>query len=172
MVLLGQQEDGGEAPSEVRLAFPDGIAASLVPGSRSVLLSSGRNKAAARLIPLGLPAHDRSTDAGSIAVEGREVVVRQAGEGRRRWIPLLICWGKSPTTWRTLTVSHRSRACREDVAVAARVAWGPSEEGLVVYRSLGPTAPRSFLGHQTGVRFLVGAFTRSGDVRPFLKVDS
>ena len=172
MALLGHQEDGGEPTTEIRLAVPEGIEASVVPGSRSVLLSAGRKKPTARLIPLGLPSHDRATDRGSVAVEGREVVVRRAGEGRRRWLPVLICWGKPPTTWRPLTVSQRSRACREDVAFAARVAWGPSDEGLVVYRSLGPSAPRSFLGHQTAARFLVGTFTRSGDVRPILKVDS
>ena len=172
MVLLGQQEDGREPTSEVRLALPDGIEASIVAGSRAILLSSGRGKSTARLIPLGLPAHDRPTDLGSIAIEGHEVVVRQSGEGRRRWLPVLICWGRAPTTWRALTVSHRSKACRGDVAVAARVAWGSNDEGLVVYRSLGPPELRAFLGHQTKARFLVGAFTRAGDVRPILKVDA
>jgi hypothetical protein len=51
------------------------------------------------------------------------------------------------------------------------VAWGPGSEGLVVYRSLAPPALRNFLGHQTGARFLVGSFTKSGDVRPILKLD-
>ena len=171
IALLGQQTDGGPPHDEIRLALPDGIESTFVEGSRAILLSSGRGKPSARLIPLGLPAHDRPTDRGSIVLEGREVVIRQVGEGRRRWLPVLVCWGKAPTTWRPLTVSYRSKANRPDEAVAARVAWGSSDEGLVVYRSLGPPALRSFLGHQTGARFLVGAFTRSGDIRPILKVD-
>ncbi len=171
MALLGQQDDGGGASSEVRFDLGDGVEARPIEGSRALLLSTGRGQPTARLIPLGLPSHDRPTDLGSIAVEGRQVVIRQAVEGRRRWLPILICWGKPPTTWRSLTVAYRSKTCRGDVAVAARVAWGRRDEGLVVYRSLGPPALRSFLGHQTGARFLVGAFTRSGDVRPILKVE-
>ncbi len=172
MALLGQQDEGGESGSEIRVDLAEGVEASFVTGSRAVLLSAGRGRPTARLIPLGLPAHDRPTDAGSIGVEGRQVVIRHQGEGRRRWISALLCWGKPPTTWRSATVAERSKACRADLASAARVAWGPRDEGLVVYRSLGPAALRSFLGHQTGARFLVGAFTRSGDVRPLLKVDA
>jgi hypothetical protein len=171
LALLGQQTDGGPSDHEMRLALPEGIEPSRVEGSRAVLLSTGRGKPSARLIPLGLPSHDRPTDRGSIAIEGREVVIRQSGEGRRRWLPVLVCLGKAPTSWRPQTVAYRSKTSREDDALAFRVTWGPSEEGLVVYRSLGPAALRSFLGHQTGARFLVGSFTRSGDVRPILKVD-
>jgi hypothetical protein len=171
MALLGQQEDGPGDASEVRLDLGDGIEASFVEGSRAILLSSGRGQPTARVLPLGLPSHDRATDLGSFAVEGRQLVLRQAGAGRSRWLALLICWGKAPSTWRPATVAYRSRACRGGVAVATRVAWGPRDEGLVVYRSLAKPALRSFLGHQTGARFLIGAFDRSGDVRPILKVD-
>jgi hypothetical protein len=170
MALVGQQEDGGDS-SEVRFDLGEGIEAVPVEGSRALLLSGGRRQPTARLIPLGLPSHDRPTDLGSIALEGRRVVIRQAGEGRRRWVSALVCWGKPPTTWRRSTVAYRSKACRDDVAIAVRVAWGVRDEGLVIYRSLGPPALRSFLGHQTGARFLVGAFTRAGEVRPILKVD-
>ena len=85
---------------------------------------------------------------------------------------LLIAWGKPPTLWRTLTVASKSKACRPDVASAVRVGWGSGAEGLVVYRSLAPAALRNFLGHQTGARFLVGTFSKSGDVRPILKLDA
>jgi hypothetical protein len=172
MALLGQQDDGGGASSEVRLELGEGVEATPIEGSRALLLSGGRGQPTARLLPLGLPGHDMPTDLGSIAVEGRQVVIRQGGEGRRRWLPTLICWGKAPTTWRPLTVAQRSKACRGDVAAAVRVAWGPRNEGLVVYRSLASPTLRSFLGHQTSSRFLVGAFTRSGEIRPILKVYS
>lgn len=171
LAILGQQDDGRGASSEVRLDLGEGVEALPIAGSRSLLLSTGRNRPSARLIPLGLPSHDRPTELGSIAVEGRQVVIRQVGEGRRRWLPVLVCWGKAPTNWRPLTVAFRSKACRADVAFAARVAWGPRDEGLAIYRSLAAPALRSFLGHQTAARFLVGAFTREGDVRPIVKLD-
>ena len=56
LALLGQQDDGAGPASEVRLALPDGIEATPVEGSRALLLSAGRGKPTARLIPLGLPA--------------------------------------------------------------------------------------------------------------------
>ncbi len=84
---------------------------------------------------------------------------------------MLICWAKPPKLWRPLTVSYRSKTTPSSQAVAVRVAWGLRDEGLVVYRSLGPSALRSFLGHQSNSWFLVGAFTMTGDVRPILKID-
>ena len=48
---------------------------------------------------------------------------------------------------------------------------GSGDEGLLIYRSLAPPALRSVLGHQTSARFLVGLFTREGDVVPIIKVD-
>jgi hypothetical protein len=170
IALLGQQDEGSDPSSEVRFELGEGIEASPIEGSRALLLSAGRGQPTARLIPLGLPSHDRPTDLGSIAIEGRLVVIRQVIGGRRLWLPTLICWGKPPTTWRPLTVAKQGKTCREDAAVAFRVSWGPRSEGLVVYRSLAAPALRSFIGHQTGARFLVGAFTRSGEVRPILKV--
>jgi hypothetical protein len=172
MALLGQQVEGPGPVNEVRLRLAEGIEASAIEGSRALRLSSGRGQPSARLIPLGLPAHARPTDRGSIAIEGREVVIRQNFEGRRNWLAVLICWGKAPISWRALTVAYHSKATGDDIAVAARVAWGRPEDGLVVYRSLAPPALRCFLGHQTGSRFLIGSFHISGDVRPILKVEA
>jgi len=172
LALLAQQDDGPGPAGEVRLALPEGIEATPDAGTRALVLSAGRGRPTARLIPLGLPASNYPTDRGSLTVEGREVVLRQSGEGRRRWLPLLVAWGKAPTAWRALTVAHRSEACRPEVAFATRVAWGPADDGLVVYRSLGPAALRCFLGHQTPARFLVGGFQASGEVKPYLRVDA
>lgn len=170
MALIGEQGDGRHESAEMRLELGAGIEAVQIEGSRALLLTSGPGKPTARLLPLGLPAHDRPTDLGSIAVRDGRVVIRQAGGGRRSWVSALICWGRPPSGWRHLTVAERSKACRPDLAVASRVSWGHRLEGLVIYRSLGPPGLRSFLGHQTGGRFLVGGFGASGDVRPILKV--
>jgi hypothetical protein len=172
MALLGQELDGPGPTHEIRLGLSDGIEASAVHGSRALLLSSGRGQPTARLIPLGLPAHDRPTDRGSIEIEGREVVIRQTFAGRRNWLPVLICWGKVPTSWRAQTVAFRSKATPDESAVAARAVWGRFDDDLVVYRSVASPELRCFLGHQTSSRFLVGSFTRSGDVRPIVKIDA
>ena len=124
----------------------------------------------ARVIPIGLPSVPFPTDKGSIAIEGRQVVIRQSSPGRRRWLPILVCWDRGPASWRMLTVGAKSKACPADLAIAAKVAWA-SGQGLVIYRSLGPPDLRTFLGHQTRARFFVGSYDASGDVRPILKVD-
>ena len=90
-----------------------------------------------------------------------ELILRQAPAGRRCWLPLLVSWDparhRKALSWRVLTVSERSRAVGPDRAFAARVSWG-RDETYVVYRSLGPPAPRAFLGYQTAARFLIGEF--------------
>jgi hypothetical protein len=171
MAILGQQVEGARTHSEVRLGLSEGIDASFVPGSRALQLKGGPGKPSARLLPLSLPCHDRATDQGSIAIEGREVVIRQAFEGRRSWLPVLLTWDKPPSLWRPLTVAYRSKTTKSDEAVAVRVAWGPRSSGLVVYRSLAKPSLRSFLGHQTSSKYLIGSFTQAGDVSPILKVD-
>jgi hypothetical protein len=171
LALIGQQEDGAGSATEIQLTLPSGVEARRAEGLRMVELSIGRDRPRVRLIPLGLSMHERSSDGGSITIEGDRVVFRWPGSGLRRWASILACWGKAPTAWRRLTVSERSRACPAGVAEAVRVAWGSSEDGLIVYRSLAKPALRAFLGHQTGARFLIGAFNSLGDVRPILKID-
>ena len=69
-------------------------------------------------------------------------------------------------------MAENSAACPPGAAFAARVGWGAGREGLLVYRSLGPAALRSVLGHQTRARFLVAGFTPTGEVRPWIKATS
>jgi len=66
---------------DVNLPGIDGVEATRAEGSRSIVLSAGRGKPTARLIPLGLPTNDFPTDRGSIAIEGREVIVTVRREG-------------------------------------------------------------------------------------------
>jgi hypothetical protein len=170
LAILGQEVEGPARESEIRLGLASGVSAEFVSGSRAIQLSSGPGKPSSRLLPLGLPEHDRPTDRGSITIDGREIVIRQTSEGRRNWLSVLLAWDKPPQTWRPLTVAYRSKATKADQAVATRVAWGARDPGLVIYRSLAPPELRSFLGHQTSARYLVGTFTRTGEVLPILKV--
>jgi hypothetical protein len=173
LALLAEQVEGRAPGAGLRIAVAPGVATSAIPESRALMLSSSRGRLA-RVLPLGLPSLPYATERGSFAAEGDELLLRQHSEGRRRWLPLLVSWrperDRRPTRWRVVTVTERSRICPPDVAFAARVAWGQSES-LVIYRSLGRPAPRAFLGHQVRARFLVGLFTKEGNVEPIVTVE-
>ncbi len=165
VALIAQQEEGPPA-SAFRLPLAAGTTTAAVAEQRSLTLIRGRAKA--RLIPLGLPTLPYETDKGSLSIEGDEAVLSGPGVGRRRWLPMLLSWGKPPSQWRTCTVTEKSETCRPEVAFGARVAWGSGDDGLLIYRSLGPPALRVVLGYQTRARFLIGRFTPEGNVVPLL----
>lgn len=171
LALLMQAELGaGPGVGEVRWDLPDGVDARPDPARRALILSAGRGRAAARLVPIGLPDAPYATERGGLEVDGRAVVLRQRTEGPNRCLALLACWRKEPPRdWRVLTVAENSAACPPGTAFAARVGWGVKQTSLLVYRSLGPAGLRSVLGHQTRARLVVGAFTPTGDVRPWIK---
>ena len=174
LALLADQVDGRLSTAAMRIALAESIAATPAAPTRSLALSEGKGRPSIRVIPIGLPCLDYPTDRGSLTAEGPAIVLRQAQEGRRCWLPLLVSWEpsrhRSPLQWRALTVSEKSKACAPDVAFAARIRWG-RDVTLVVYRSLARPALRAFLGHQTDARFLVGLFNREGVVEPIVKVE-
>ena len=79
-------------------------------------------------LPIGLPCLPYVTDRGRFQLEGRDLVLTQAGDCRRRWLPVLVSWdsarNRKAVNWRVLTVSERSRPVPPDRAFAARVSWG------------------------------------------------
>ena len=75
-----------------------------------------------------------------------------------------------PVYWRSLTVTEQSRTCDSSVAFGARVSWG-RDETLLIYRSLGKPALRAVLGYQTRARFVVGFFSRDGEVEPIVTIE-
>ncbi len=173
LAILSQTEQAvGDKLGEVRWSLPEGVEARPDPESRALILSIGPGRPMARLVPLGLPESSYPTDRGALTAEGREVVLRQTTEGPNRCLAVMVAWDKKPPKrWRTLTVAEKSSACPPGTAFAARASYRPGQGGLLVYRSLGPVGLRSVLGHQTKARFVVGSFTPSGDVRPWIKVD-
>jgi hypothetical protein len=169
LAIIGQYQEGPTPTSEFRVPLAEGVSAVGTADIRTLALT--RARASARLIPLALPSSPRPTDRGSLALEGNEVVLSQTSTARRRWLPLVLAWGKAPTAWRTLTVTESSKICTPDVAFAARLSWGVGVDGLLIYRSLGRPALRAVLGLQTRARFLIGRFTPEGDVVPLLSLD-
>jgi hypothetical protein len=160
----------------------DSLTIDLAPGSESVPIVGSRGlrlknggQTLARVLPIGLPSAPYPTERGSLATEDGSLVLRQRPEAAKSWLPLLFSWDsdrdRRPATWRRLTVAQNSRNCPPGVAFAARIGWGIGEEGIVVYRSLGRPALRSFLGHQTTARFVIGAFSETGNVSPLVSLD-
>ncbi len=174
LALLADQVDGRLSTAAMRISLGESIAATQAAPTRSLALSEGRGRPSIRVIPIGLPCLDYPTDRGSLTAEGPAIVLRQAHVGRRCWLPLLVSWDSSrhrrPLQWRALTVSEKSKVCAPDVAFAARIRWG-RDVTLVIYRSLARPALRTFLGHQTHARFLVGLFNREGVVEPIVKIE-
>ena len=171
LALLLQTEEGLASDfGEIRWTLPDGVEARPDPATRAWILSAGRGKPTARLIPLGLPELPGPTDQGLLLVDRNEVILRQRTNGPNRCLSLLVSWTtRPPRIWRTLTVAEKSATCPPGLAFAARVGWGSSQNGLLIYRSLGPTGLRSVLGHQTMARLLIAGFSPTGEVHPWVK---
>jgi hypothetical protein len=175
LALLADQVDGSAPSATVRIGLADGVEAGPIPESRGLSLAGGRGRSTMRVFPVGLPRLPYPTGSGSFVAEAGALRLRQAMEGKRGWLPLLVSWeparNRLATRWRPLTVSEKSRACPPGVAFATRITWG-RHETLVIYRSLARPALRAFLGHQTRARFLIGLFSHeTGNVEPLLKVE-
>jgi len=158
----------------LRISLPPTITAEAVMNSRAFLLTTPKKPGSAQVLPIGLPSLAYPSDRGSFEAQDHALVLSQASGGRRSWLALLVSWDskrhRRNVNWRPLTVSEKSRKVAADRAFAVRVRWG-RDETYVVYRSLGPPAPRAFLGHQTTARYLVGRFQPDGTVEPIIKVE-
>ncbi len=163
-----------DADPMLRLMTPPAVAAGPIKESRGLALAEPGRRGAAHVLPIALPCLPYPIDRGSFRAVEHELILRQSPAGRRCWLPLLVSWDperhRKPLNWRVLTVSERSRAVGPDRAFAARVSWG-RDETYVIYRSLGPPAPRAFLGHQTAARFLIAEFDTDGDFKPIFTVE-
>jgi hypothetical protein len=172
--VLAESTSASSPDVPVRWSLPPAVVAAPIADRRGLVLTESRRRGLAQVLPIGLPCLAYSTDRGRFEVAGRELVLCHTSCGRRSWLPLLVSWDparhRKTIRWRVLTVSQRLRVVRPDQAFAARVSWGRGET-YVVYRSLGPPAPRAFLGHHTKARFLFGQFTRDGTVKPIITVD-
>ena len=156
----------------MRLSLPPHDHGRALEGSRALVLAEPKRRGSAQVLPIGLPACLMKRIGGRFQVEGRELALTQQTQAGVAGFPCSVSWDparhRKPVSWRILTVSERSRAVPPGRAFAARISWG-RDETYVVYRSLGPPAPRAFLGHQTRARFLFGRFTGDGDPQADLR---
>ncbi len=173
-ILVERPDPTASVEPVLRLAMPPGLTAGPIVASRALVLTESGRRGAAQAMPIALPCRPYPTDRGSFRAQDGELVVRQTPVGRRCWLPLLVSWDadrhRRTLDWRVLTITERSRTVPADRALAMRVSWG-RDETYVIYRSLGPPARRTFLGHQTAARFLVADFTEDGDIKPILEAE-
>jgi len=170
LALLAEEVQNPGPLTTFRLVIPPGVG--VRPSGRGPSLRlDGPGRASAHILTPGLSDGPAPEAGGVWSVADGKLVVTQQTPTRRAWIPLLISWDptrdRRAPTWRRLTVAEQSRVCPPDVAVAFRVQWGRGDS-LILYRSLARAGLRSFLGHQTRARFLVGVFGPQGDIAPLV----
>jgi hypothetical protein len=142
------------------------------PGSRAVRLRGA--KAAARIIPLALPAEPAQSTADQLTGDGDSLELIQHGQGTALHAPLVIDWSPKrlgqQAFWRGLTVSERSRILSADVAVGYRLRIKSAQ--WLFYHSLHNSGePRAVLGHHTWSETVVGPFRENGTVAPWIVVE-
>ena len=130
-------------------------------------------KARAMVLPLALPEWRKDARVGELAAGPEGLVLRQAIEGRRLLAPLFFDLDparlRRRLTWRQLTVAHALMAQPADVAVGYRIAIGDRQ--WLIYRSLGPKANRTVLGHNLATETLLARFERSGAVQSIVEIE-
>lgn len=165
--ILAEESRPADPSSNVRLRLDLARNVSVRPARHSagLILSSDRKRAL--VAPIGV-------DSASLSVENGRLTLDSRAGGPRVWLPLVFAWNpdlfSKPVRFQTLTVAENARVRPPEIARAVRIAWG-NGESIVVYRSLARPARRTFLGHQTTARFLVGYFQADGRVEPIVQID-
>lgn len=130
-------------------------------------------KQQALALPLALPEWRSDPRGGTLALNDGRLELRQLGAGSSLYAPLFLDLDrrrrKRPVTWRRLTVADGRAIQPADVAAGYRVQIGA--EQWLIYRSLAPRKARTVLGQHVSTEFLLGRFTRRGEVQQLLEVE-
>lgn len=168
--LLGT--DAGDICCEMCIPLSRWVAWLPAPETREGMMVAGRSRL--RILPLALPEWRCDPRPGSLAVKGTSLVLQQQARRARRmlvplWIDLAPHRWRQSCTWRQLTVGEDLAVVPPDVACAYRVQVG--REQWLTYRTLGPAASRTMLGHHLVTEMLVARFTRRGLVEAILEIE-
>ena len=170
IAILAQQNEAGASMRSTAFQVQGPLTRSDSSEVRSWTFRQPQGRPTVRLIPL-ISGEQAESSRAEVETGPGEFRIRSSAEGRRQWLGMLACWERPPSLVRVLTVSEKSKVCASDRAFAVRLAWGRYDEGLVIYRSLAKPELRTFLGHQTQARFIVGRFTTAGQVIPLLTME-
>ncbi len=132
-----------------------------------------KDRAAALVLPLGLPEWRAEGGPGSLRTAGSALELCHRGRGGAILAPLFIDLKPRRmtrgSTWRRLTVAENQSTQPPEVAVGYRVASGNDQ--WLVYRSLAPAANRTVLGHNLITELLIARFGRDGQVQSLIEIE-
>lgn len=132
-----------------------------------------QGKRGACVVPLSQPEWRSDFRHARFTAGDGQLKLKQAAQGRRLlsslWIDIHPSRVRRPITWRQLTVGENLAAVHRDVAAGYRIQTG--EEQWFVYRSLGPVANRSVMGHNTYGSFVCGRILPDGSVQDILTME-
>ena len=130
-------------------------------------------KNVAMALPLALSEWRAAARNGSLCQTERGLELSQSLAGSSMFAPIFFDLKPGrmnrPLTWRQLTVAADLEIQPPDVAVGYRVMVGRQQ--WLIYRSLGPVANRTLLGHNLSTEMLVARFDRSGQVKTLLEIE-
>jgi len=128
----------------------------------------------AAVLPLALGEWRVDPRGGSLSEEAGRLALTQEWTGRALYCPLLIDFDTKRTkrerTWRQLTVAESLSIVPRDLAVAFRAQSGKDQ--WLVYRSLGPSGNRTFMGQNISGEFCAGRFPKSGEIDEWIEVEA
>jgi hypothetical protein len=157
----------------VTLPLPPRVSFNAEQETREGTIHAG-NRRRARVLPLALPEWRTGPSYGTLEATDGGLQLVHSATGRALFAPLLIDFDRRrlrrEVTWRQLTVGQDRQVVPRDVAVGYRVQIGGCQ--WVIYRSLGPPAVRTVLSKNLMHEFLLGRFTRKGNVKTLLEIEA
>ena len=169
--LLCDKDGNWTMNSQIHLA--NKVQMNVVGKNTEARLSSDKVESLA--LPLYLPEWKTALSTGTFSAKGNAIAVSNSCSGLRRlYSPVLfsLCnrHGKSPYTWRQLTVAEDLKIVGRDQAVAYRAQIG--DEQYVFYRNLATVRRRSFLGVHALCEFFAGSFDKeTGEADTLVEVE-
>jgi hypothetical protein len=168
--LIGEQS--GEIEYRLSLPLVEGVRFAPAEESNEGFLG-GRDRLAL-VLPLALPEWRREAGPGELTSTDGRLTLSLRAKGPALYAPLFFDLKPArltqPYTWRRLTVAENLEIQPASTAAAYRIQVGRKQ--WVAYRSLAPSAPRTFLGQHLLSEFYYGRFRQDGEVEDLIEVET
>ncbi len=156
----------------VSLPLSPGIQWKAEQETRDGLLLSAKSRVA--VLPLALSEWRSDPRSGQVTAANNQLSLFQEAAGMAICCPLLFDFksrrAERERTWRQLTIGEALATMSSDVAVGYRAQSGRDQ--WLFYRSLGPAANRTLLGHNISGEFSAGSFQKSGKMDEWLEIEA
>ncbi len=125
------------------------------------------------VLPLFLPEWKSAGGKEAIQFEDGHLQVKNVAQGSGLSTAMVIDLNRKrsvkPRTWRRLTIAEQMQVVREDVAVAYRVQIDVHQ--WLFYRTIRPSANRTFIGQNFADDFFVGKMDLEGNFESWLEIE-